>query len=132
MKKLLILLFLLPNISLSSVYFTEAESLYKNCNSSKIENTTFCLGFIGAVFDGLIREHHFKKIAIKKDDPDYQACKINRVSSLSQVVEVVNQWLTENPRKRADSAEAVVDDVLTVWLECGSKGAIEYLKENGY
>ncbi len=57
-------------------------------------------------------------MATKKDDPDYQACKTSRVASLSQVSKVVNQWLTDNPIKRADSAEAVVSDVLTVWLEC--------------
>ena len=131
MKKFFLMFCLLPSFGFSQ-YFTDAETLYQNCNSNDLEKKTFCIGFVGAVFDGLIRETDINKAINRSDDPSYTRCNFNKVTSLSQVTDVVHQWLKENPRKRADSAEAVTGDVLTVWLECGSKRSIEFLKENGY
>ena len=131
MKKFFTIILFLPSLAISQ-YFTDAETLYQNCNSNELEKKTFCIGFVGAVFDGLVRETDVKKAVSRSDDPSYKRCNLNRVSSLSQVTEVVHQWLKQNPRKRADSAEAVTEDILTVWLECGSTRSIEFLKENGY
>ena len=130
------------NTAKAEGYFYSAEEIYRVCTNDDDSNDQYlldgsmCLGYITAAYEGFIEKTKSEYVASTLGASlfdGYKFCEGKQKLAARTLIDIIINELKNKPKIRAEgNAIKVINNILHVWLNCGTPMQLSYLKSKGY